>query len=102
MHTQQSNRQGLERWTTAMRQICGRFETELASNHSLFIGEISTFSRAGLPLANLRTNAGNIRRLGENPTLDDDQHCFLVSQRAGHSTVSQGACRSAWRRVSCC
>ena len=90
MHTQQPNRQGLESWTTAMQQICGRFETALASNHSLFIGEVSTFSRAGLPLANLRTNAGNIRRLGENPTLDDDQHCFLVSQRMGHSTVAQG------------
>ncbi|HHJ1298164.1 TPA: transcriptional regulator FeaR [Pseudomonas sp. H2] len=90
MHTQQPNRQGLESWTTAMQQICGRFETALASNHSLFIGEVSTFSRAGLPLANLRTNAGNIRRLGDNPTLDDDQHCFLVSQRMGHSTVAQG------------
>jgi len=73
-----------------MQQICGRFETELASNPALFIGEVSTFSRAGLPLANLRTNAGNIRRLGDNPTLDDDQHCFLVSQRMGYSTVAQG------------
>lgn len=50
MQTQQSNHQGLERWTTAMQQICGRFETELASNHSLFIGEVSTFSRGGCRL----------------------------------------------------
>ncbi|MHC6225607.1 transcriptional regulator FeaR [Pseudomonas sp. X10] len=81
---------GLERWTTAMQQVCGRFETELAFNRSLFIGEISTFSRAGLALANLRTNAGNIKRLGDNADRDDDQHCFLVSQRMGYSQVTQG------------
>ncbi|WP_337159468.1 transcriptional regulator FeaR [Pseudomonas putida] len=80
---------GLDRWTTAMQQVCGRFETELAFNRSLFIGEISTCSRAGLPLANLRTNAGNIRRLGDNADCDDDQHCFLVSQRTGYSQVTQ-------------
>ncbi|MDZ3992716.1 transcriptional regulator FeaR [Pseudomonas sp. Teo4] len=89
MHTQHPNHQGLERWTTAIQQACGRFETELASNHSLFIGEISSFSRAGLPLANLRTNAGTIRRLGENPMLDDDQYCFLVSQRMGSASIAQ-------------
>ncbi|NIE75137.1 transcriptional regulator FeaR [Pantoea sp. Tr-811] len=93
MHTQQSDRQGLEHWTLAMQQICGRFETALASTPSLFIGEVSASSRAGLPVANLRTNAGTIRRLGENPALDDDQHCFLVSQRSGHSSVMQGGTR---------
>ncbi|AIR91059.1 transcriptional regulator FeaR [Pseudomonas cremoricolorata] len=90
MHTQQLNHQGLERWTQAMQQICGRFETALAASHALFIGEVAAGSRAGLPVASLRTNAGRICRLGENPTLDDDQHCFLVSQRTGHSSVTQG------------
>lgn len=90
MHQHQSDGQGLESWTMAMQQICGRFETQLASNHSLFIGEVSAGLRAGLPVANLRTNAGKIRRLGENPVLDDDQHCFLVFQRTGHSSVAQG------------
>ncbi|MDF9617999.1 transcriptional regulator FeaR [Pseudomonas entomophila] len=81
---------GLERWTMAMQQVCGQFQTELAFNRSLFIGEVSTFNRAGLALANLRTNAGNIRRLGDNPDRDDDQHCFLVSQRMGYSQITQG------------
>lgn len=36
------NSDGLDRWTSAMQQVCGRFETELAFNRSLFIGEIST------------------------------------------------------------
>jgi hypothetical protein len=67
---------GLDRWTAAMQQVCGRFQTELAFNRALFIGEIATFNRAGLALANLRTNAGNIRRFGDNPDRDDDQHCF--------------------------
>ncbi|MFV3406339.1 MULTISPECIES: transcriptional regulator FeaR [Pseudomonas] len=93
MLLQQPDRQGLERWTQAMQQICGRFETQLASNHSLFIGEVSACTRAGLPVASLRTNAGKIRRLGENPALDDDQHCFLVSQRTGHSSIAQGGTR---------
>ncbi|WP_312934080.1 transcriptional regulator FeaR [Pseudomonas sp.] len=90
MHTHLSNHQALQRWTLAMQQSCGRFETALAASPALFIGEVSAGSRAGLPLANLRTNAGRICRLGQNPALDDDQHCFLVSQRAGHSTVMQG------------
>lgn len=80
----------LERWTTAMQSVCGRFETELAFNRSLFIGEISTSLRAGLQLSNLRTNAGNIKRFGDNPDRDDDQHCFLVSQRTGYSQITQG------------
>nr|WP_225935512.1 transcriptional regulator FeaR [Pseudomonas muyukensis] len=80
---------GLERWTSAMQQVCGRFQTELAFNRSLFIGEICTFNRAGLALANLRTNAGNIRRMGDKADCDDDQHCFLVSQRMGYSRITQ-------------
>lgn len=81
---------GLDRWTAAMQQVCGRFQTELAFNRALFIGEIATFNRACLALANLRTNAGNIRRFGDNPDRDDDQHCFLVSQRMGYSRITQG------------
>lgn len=90
MQTQQPHHQGLDHWTAAMQGICGRFETELACNHSLFIGDVSAHTRAGLPVASLRTNAGVIRRLGDNPALDDDQHCFLVLQRSGRSTVEQG------------
>lgn len=89
MQTQSSEHQGLDRWTAAMQEICGRFETELACNHSLFIGDVSAHTRAGLPVACLRTNAGVIRRLGDNAALDDDQHCFLVLQRSGHATVEQ-------------
>jgi len=79
----------LDRWNTQMQHICGRFETELAYNPSLFIGEISLGSRGGLPLANLRTNAGLIRRDGIKPDRDNDQYCFLVSQRTGFSQVTQ-------------
>ncbi|MBK5007750.1 transcriptional regulator FeaR [Pseudomonas sp. S60] len=89
MQTHQPEHQGLDRWTTAMQSICGRFETQLACNPSLFIGDVCAQTRAGLPVASLRTNAGVIRRLGSNPDVDDDQHCFLVLQRSGHATVEQ-------------
>lgn len=89
MQINESAQNGLQRWTAAMQAICGRFEMELASNHSLFIGEVSTHTRAGLPVKNVRTNAGLIRRLGDNAALDDDQHCFVIQQRSGHSTVQQ-------------
>ncbi|KJK18803.1 MULTISPECIES: transcriptional regulator FeaR [Pseudomonas] len=79
----------LERWNATMQNICGVYETELAFNPSLFIGEISTWSRGGLALANLRTNAGLIRRKGLNSDRDNDQHCFLVSQRTGFSQITQ-------------
>ena len=89
MQTQQPEQHGLERWTAAMQDICGRFETELACKQALFIGDICADTRAGLPVAHLRTNAGVIRRLGDNPGVDDDQHCFLVLQRSGHAIVEQ-------------
>ncbi|MCP8347774.1 transcriptional regulator FeaR [Pseudomonas sp. FBF18] len=89
MSTHQLAGTALDRWNADMQHICGHFETELAFNRSLFIGEISTWSRGGLALANLRTNAGLIRRDGIKPDRDNDQHCFLVSQRTGFSQVTQ-------------
>lgn len=81
---------GLDQWTTTMQALCGRFETQLAFNRSLFIGEISTWSHGGLSLANMRTNAGNIVRYGDRADCDNDEHCFLVSQRTGYSHITQG------------
>ncbi|WP_438284337.1 transcriptional regulator FeaR [Pseudomonas alabamensis] len=89
MQTQQPEHHGLERWTAAMQDICGRFETELACKHALFIGDVYVDTRAGLPVAHLRTNAGAIRRLGDDAAVDNDQHCFLVLQRSGHAIVEQ-------------
>lgn len=80
---------GLQTWTRDLRAVCGHFDTELAFNRSLFIGSVSTFSRGGLPLASLRTNAGLIKRRKANADVDDDQSCFLVSQRSGYCQISQ-------------
>ncbi|NBA97129.1 transcriptional regulator FeaR [Pseudomonas sp. R5(2019)] len=79
----------LDRWNATMQATCGRFDTELAYNRSLFIGEISNWSRGGLSWANLRTNAGVIRRNSLNADRDDDQDCFLISQRSGYAQVSK-------------
>ncbi|WP_122317192.1 transcriptional regulator FeaR [Pseudomonas cichorii] len=89
MSIQQSVQDGLENWSRDLRAVCGHFDTELAFNRSLFIGNVSKFSRGGLPLANLRTNAGVIKRPEANADHDNDQHCFLVSQRSGYCQISQ-------------
>lgn len=89
MSMQQIGQDGLDRWTRDLRAVCGHFDTELAFNRSLFIGSISTFSRGGLPLANLRTNAGLIKRPKARADHDDDQNCFLVSQRSGYCQITQ-------------
>lgn len=89
MSTQQIGQDGLDRWTRDLRAVCGHFDTELAFNRSLFIGSITTFSRGGLPLANLRTNAGLIKRPKARADHDDDQNCFLVSQRSGYCQITQ-------------
>ena len=89
MSMQQIGQDGLDLWTRDLRAVCGHFDTELAFNRSLFIGSISTFSRGGLPLASLRTNAGLIKRPKARADHDDDQHCFLVSQRSGYSQITQ-------------
>ena len=89
MSMQQIGQDGLDLWTRDLRAVCGHFDTELAFNRSLFIGSISTFSRGGLPLASLRTNAGLIKRAKARADHDDDQHCFLVSQRSGYCQITQ-------------
>ena len=89
MSIQQVVQDGLDTWTRDLRAVCGHFDTELAFNRSLFIGEVSKFSRGGLPLANLRTNAGLIKRPKTNADHDNDQHCFLVSQRSGYGQITQ-------------
>jgi AraC-like DNA-binding protein len=89
MSMQQIGQDGLDRWTRDLRAVCGHFDTELAFNRSLFIGSITTFSRGGLPLANLRTNAGLIKRPKARADHDDDQNCFLVSQRSGYCQITQ-------------
>lgn len=81
--------ESLEGWQASLQAICGQFETQLAFNRSLFIGEISLQCHAGLPMAHLRTNAGLIARQSIKPDHDDDQSCFLVSQRSGFSQITQ-------------
>lgn len=89
MSTYQSAHFGLETWTRELRAACGHFDTEMAYNGALFIGEVSKLSRGGLSLANLRTNAGLIKRERPNADHDNDQHCFLVSQRSGYCQITQ-------------
>lgn len=89
MSTYHSAQYGLEIWTRDLQAACGHFDTELAYNRSLFIGEVSKLSQGGLSLANLRTNAGLIRRDRPNADHDNDQHCFLVSQRSGYCQITQ-------------
>ncbi|QLF93404.1 transcriptional regulator FeaR [Pseudomonas sp. ABC1] len=89
MNVQQLARNNLESWTSAMQAICGRFHTQMAFNRSLFIGEVDTRRHAGIMMAHLRTNAGLISRAGRQADLEDDQSCFLVSQRSGFSQISQ-------------
>lgn len=86
---QQAAPEGLESWTASLQAICGRFETRMAFNRSLFIGDIYQQCHAGLSMAHLRTNAGSIARHAIKPDHDDDQHCFLVSQRSGYAQVAQ-------------
>ena len=93
MGIQQRAQQGLDTWNRDLRAMCGHFDTELAFNRSLFIGEFSMLSSGGLPLASLRTNAGLIKRQVTNPDHDNDQDCFLVSQRSGYSQVVQNGQR---------
>src|SRR5450830_711976 len=77
---------GLDSWNHELRAACGHFDTELAFNRSLFIGEINNLPRG---LAILRTNAGLIKRPAHHADHDNDQDCFLVSQRSGYSQIVQ-------------
>lgn len=85
---QQTTQHRLERWQQSMATVCGAYETQLAYNHSLFIGEIEAKTHAGIALAHLKTNAGLIKRT-PRPDRDDGSQCFLVSQRSGTSEIAQ-------------
>lgn len=80
---------GLDAWTSELQRICGHFQTQMAFNQSLFIGEIALRYQGGMEVAHLRTNAGLISRDTIQPDHDDDQGCFLISQRSGFSQVTQ-------------
>lgn len=90
MHTLSSAHNSFEAWNQALRQVCGRFESQPALNRTLFIGDISRQDLGGLELAQIRTNAGRIARQATHADHDDDRHCFLVVQRSGHAQLRQG------------
>lgn len=88
MHAQQVTHSSLENWQRSMQSVCGNYETRLAFNSSLFIGDVYAREHAGLTLAHLKTNAGLISRQAKADR-DDDRYCFLVSQRSGCAQISQ-------------
>lgn len=78
----------LDNWQRSIQSVCGSYETKLAFNSALFIGDICAKEHAGLTLAHLKTNAGLISRKAQADR-DDDRYCFLVSQRSGCSRITQ-------------
>ncbi|MBK5354384.1 transcriptional regulator FeaR [Pseudomonas sp. TH41] len=88
MNNQQTELDTLENWNHAIRSLCGSYQTQLAHNRALFIGEATSKEHMGLTLAQLRTNAGLIKRT-PNSDRDDDRYCFIKSQRAGYSRIVQ-------------
>lgn len=78
-----------ERWQNALLDACGDYETRMARQGGLFIGEISARRHAGLSMACIRTNAGRISKR-YRPDRNDDRQCFLVAQRSGYTRVEQG------------
>lgn len=102
MGIQQSAQQGLDTWNRDLRAMCGHFDTELAFNRSLFIGEFSMLSSGGLPLASLRTNAGLIKRQVTNPDHDNDQDCFWSASAAAIHRSCRTASGCNWPLANCC
>lgn len=51
MHTLSSAHNSFEAWNQALRQVCGRFESQPTLNRTLFIGDISRQDLGGLELA---------------------------------------------------
>ena len=89
MHAQAARQNALENWNHSILTLCGTYETRLAYNSALFIGDATANERVGLVLAQLKTNAGQIKRQAKSDR-DDDRHCYLVSQRSGTSSITQG------------
>ncbi len=79
-----------ESWTSALKDVCGRFDSKPNPHTPLFIGEVYGEDLGGLELAEVRTNAAAITRLSRGCDFVDDRFCFLIVQRRGECDVSQG------------
>lgn len=88
MNAQPTMHNSLENWQHSLQSVCGDYQTRLAFNSALFIGDVYAKEHAGLTLAHLKTNAGLISRSAKADS-DDDRYCFLVSQRSGCSRITQ-------------
>ncbi|MCM2484130.1 transcriptional regulator FeaR [Burkholderia glumae] len=71
------------RWSDEVLAICGRFQIRPPEHADLFLGDIRRRSLGGLEIADIRTNAGSIRRQPRRAGSLDDRYCFLVLQREG-------------------
>lgn len=86
-----SHSSSLDDWNSRLREVCGPYKTEpTTKDESLFIGDIHACERAGLMLVHMKTNAESISREIKFGESVDDRYCFLVSQKRGRSTVTQG------------
>lgn len=88
MNSQQTLHNSLENWQHSLQSVCGDYQTRLAFNNSLFIGDVYAREHAGLTLAHIKTNAGQMSRSAKADRVDD-RYCFLVSQRSGCSRITQ-------------
>jgi AraC family transcriptional regulator, positive regulator of tynA and feaB len=76
-----------DRWNDAMQAVCGRFVTQRANCPEHFVGNIQRYDLGGLTLADIRVNAGSIRRERGVATRGDDRFYFLVLQRQGNMVI---------------
>lgn len=73
--------ESLDRWNSAVRNICGRFATEPARELPAFVGHIAKSTCGGLDIAHISTNAASVRH---PRSIDSDaEFCFLVLQQSG-------------------
>lgn len=75
-------------WLEALRDVCGSFDSTPLSR-SNFHGSVSKRHEGGVEIAGITTNAEKI--IHHRPSQsDDDGYCFLIVQKQGNATLSQG------------
>ena len=78
-----------DRWSKALKAVCGPFSSVPLQHHGLFIGQVYRQDFDGLSVAHVKTNAALITRQSPCIDRDDDRFFFLVFQRSGKERICQ-------------
>lgn len=102
MSMQQVGQDGLDTWNRDLRATCGHFDTELAFNRALFIGEVSNFHRGALPSRTCAPTPVTSSVTRPTPITMMTRIASWSASAVATAALPRTVGVSSWRPVNCC